>query len=281
MRLKILLTLLALVAAACTSVERAALPKPEVLPGGPWSQSAKPPGQVVDHQPWTAFLSRHVRTDAEGVNRVAYARVSSRDRAALDRYLAALQQVRPERLTRDQQLAYWINLYNALTVDVVLDAYPVASIRDITDSPLPVGPWNQPVARVAGQSLTLNDIEHRIIRPIFDEPRIHYALNCAAAGCPNLMARAWTARTLEADLAAAEYAYVHDPRGLRFDEQGRLVASKIYAWFREDFADTPEGVLDYLRSVAGPDLKAQLAATRRIARYDYDWSLNDQAQRAQ
>ncbi|WP_240336762.1 DUF547 domain-containing protein [Tropicibacter sp. Alg240-R139] len=280
MRLRTLavLTVVALLS-ACTAIERAAVPKADPRADVFPTQFAQPPGQAVDHRPWSTFLSRFVRRDADDVNRVDYATVSKSDRETLDRYLATLQQVRPHRLTREQQLAFWINLYNALTVDQVLDAYPVASIRDINDGLLSIGPWDRPVAQVAGQSLSLNDIEHRIIRPDYAEPRIHYALNCAAVGCPNLMPRAWQAATLDVDLAEAEHAYVHDRRGVRFDGQGRLIVSKTYAWFREDFADTPAGVLDYLRSVADPELKARLDAVSRISRYDYDWALNDRSLR--
>lgn len=273
--MKKLLILLLPLLAACASVERLALPASEPLPGQTLTRFTPPPGQQVDQQDWTAFLSRYVAADTQGVNRVAYGRVSQADRARLDGYLANLQAVDPAQLTRDQQLAYWINLYNAATVDVVLENYPVASIRKIKDGPLSIGPWNRPLVQVAGETLTLNDIEHRIIRPTFDEPRIHYALNCAAVGCPNLMNRAWQSDTLERDLAAAERAYINDPRGVRFDDGGGLILSKIYIWFREDFGPDEQAVLAYIRSVADPDLRARLEKTARVSAYKYDWALND------
>jgi len=159
----------------------------------------------------------------------------------------------------------------------VLENYPTASIRDIKDGPLSIGPWNRPLAVVAEQTLTLNDIEHRIIRPTFDEPRIHYALNCAAVGCPNLMDRAWRAETLEHDLAEAEHAYVNDPRGVRFDERGRLTLSKIYIWFREDFGPDEQAVIAHIAEAVNPDLRAQLQRAGRVNSYEYDWALNDAA----
>ncbi|NVO56170.1 DUF547 domain-containing protein [Rhodobacteraceae bacterium B1Z28] len=263
--------------AACASVERLALPAAKPLADQTLTRTSLPPGERIDHHDWSTFLHRNVAPDAGGVNRVAYAQVSQVDRTRLDRYLADLQKVDPSRLTRDQQLAYWINLYNALTVDLILDHYPVASIRDITDGPLSFGPWDRPLAQVVGQSLTLNDIEHRIIRPTFAEPRIHYALNCAAVGCPNLMNRAWQAEMLERDLVAAERAYINDPRGVRFDQRGRLILSKIYIWFREDFgADEPAVIADIARA-ADPDLRARLHAAPRVSAYTYDWALNDAA----
>ncbi|WP_170411704.1 DUF547 domain-containing protein [Ruegeria atlantica] len=274
---KLLILLFLPLLTACASVERLALPAPKALPGQSLTRFASPPGEKIDHRDWTVFLNRYVATDETGVNRVAYGQVTQADRARLDGYLADLQAVNPALLTRDQQLAYWINLYNALTVHEVLDNYPVASIRDIKDSPLSIGPWNRALALVAGQELTLNDIEHRIIRPTFDEPRIHYALNCAAVGCPNLMGRAWRAETLERDLTAAERAYVNDPRGVRFDDRGGLILSKIYIWFREDFGPNEKAVLAYIETAAEPELRARLQQTPRVKAYQYDWALNDAA----
>ncbi|EEE38343.1 hypothetical protein RKLH11_2185 [Rhodobacteraceae bacterium KLH11] len=276
--MKALLSLLLLpVLASCTSVERLALPAPTPLPNTALTRTAPLPGERIDHRDWSRFLNRYVAADTQGVNRVAYGQVSAADRAQLDQYLEQLQSVDPARLTRDQQLAYWINLYNALTVDLILENYPVASIRDITDGVFSFGPWDRPLAQVAGQSLTLNDIEHHIIRPTFDEPRIHYALNCAAVGCPNLMDRAWQAETLERDLAAAEHGYINDPRGVRFDGRGRLILSKIFAWFREDFAPNEKAVIAYLETAAEPELRAQLQTTPRVNAYEYNWALNDAA----
>lgn len=263
--------------AACASVERLALPNAVPFTDTNLTRVAQPPGDRVDHRDWSSFLARYVATDTQGVNRVAYAQVTQADQARLDQYLSDLQSVDPARLTRDQQLAYWINLYNALTVDLILENYPVASIRDITDGAFSFGPWDRPLAQVAGQDLTLNDIEHRIIRPTFNEPRIHYALNCAAVGCPNLMDRAWRAETLERDFSAAENAYVNDPRGVRFDTRGRLILSKIYIWFREDFGPNDRAVLAYLAAAADPALGARLSQTSRISGYEYDWALNDAA----
>lgn len=274
MRTFLIILLLPLLA-ACASVERLALPAATPLQQTSLTDTVPPPGERVDHGDWSAFLSRYVAPGAQGVNRVAYRQVTPSDRALLDRYLAELQAVNPASLTRDQQLAFWINLYNSVTVDVVLDHYPVASIRDITDGGLSFGPWDRKLVQVAGQTLSLNDIEHRIIRPSFEEPRIHYALNCAAVGCPNLMDRAWEAKTLERDLAAAERSYVNDPRGVRFDERGRLVLSKIYIWFREDFGPNEKAVLAYLQTAAEPELRARLQEARRVGAYRYDWALNE------
>ena len=224
------------------------------------------------------LLTTLMMSSAFAVALPAYAQVTDPDRAALQRYLASLQQISPATLTRDQQLAYWINLYNAQTVELVLDAYPVDSILNIKEGVLPTGPWNRKVVTIDSQPLSLNDIEHRIVRPVFREARIHYALNCAATSCPNLSPMAWRADGLDAALAAAERAYVNDPRGVQIAEDGTITLSKIYAWFKEDFGDTEADIIARLAAVANPPLREQLQARKQVARYRYDWSLNDAAQ---
>lgn len=266
----------ALAFSACSSIERAALPSPE-LKAIRFAQLTPNGGGMVDHAAWDRFLDAYVATDAEGINRVDYGRVSAADRQALDAYLASLEAVDSRSLGRPEQLAYWLNFYNAATVDIVLEAYPVGSIRKITDGPLSFGPWDRPIAEMDGQPLTLNDIEHGIIRPVFADPRIHYALNCAAAGCPNLALDAWRVEGLYEALDAAEQAYIHDPRGVRIDTDGDLVLSKIYIWFQEDFGENEAAVIERLRLVGDAELRAKLEGRTSVDRYDYDWRLNDQS----
>ena len=236
---------------------------------------------AVDHGPWTDLLSRYVSTGADGINRVAYGRWTGPDRNALDAYLARLAGTAISAMNRGEQFAYWVNLYNALTVRVILDHYPVASIRDIDVSPglFSSGPWGRTLITVEGEALTLDDIEHRILRPIWRDPRIHYAVNCAALGCPNLAPTAFTASGLNAMLDGAAAAYVNHVRGARV-ESGRLVVSSIYTWFEEDFAGSDAGVIAHLRRYAGPTLIASLNGVTRIADHDYDWSLNGANNRA-
>ncbi|MEL6476311.1 MAG: DUF547 domain-containing protein [Pseudomonadota bacterium] len=239
-----------------------------------WLEHSAGSAVTVDHSAWDGWLGRYVATDGDGVARVAYGAVTAADRQVLEGYLAALQAVDPAGLNRDEQLAYWINMYNAVTVDLILDHYPVGSIRDIGSGLLDTGPWDRELVRVKGRALSLNDIEHGIIRPVFNEPRIHYAVNCAAISCPNLAGKAWTGAGLEADLAAAERSYVNDPRGVRV-EGGSVVLSSIYNWFREDFGASEAAVLARLAGVAEGALAETLAGKGAVDSYAYDWALND------
>ena len=210
------------------------------------------------------------------MNRFAYGRVSVTDGAGLDAYLARLAALPISRYGRAEQRAYWINLYNALTVQLVLAHYPVASIRDIAISPglFAIGPWGKRLVEIEGETLSLNDIEHRILRPIWRDPRIHYAVTCAALGCPSLQRFAFTAANTESLLESAARAYVNHPRGVRLAE-GRLLLSSIYVWFAEDFGSDDAAIVAHLRRYAEPPLAAQLERTTAIAGHAYDWSLND------
>ena len=259
---------------ACASVERLALPKPMLLSENFVFQTPAQAEQV-DYAAYNQFLSEYWAMDTNGIARVNYKAVNASDQANLVRFIDQLQQVDPGDLERDDQLAYWINLYNAQTIRVVLDAYPVGSIREIKDGPFSIGPWNRKDVVVNGTALSLNDIEHRIIRPTFNEPRIHYALNCAAASCPNLASQAWRGAGLDAAFEAAELSYLADDRGISIGEDGRVTASKIYIWFREDFGVNENEVFARLISKSPESKATALRARGRIDGYAYDWSLNE------
>lgn len=239
-----------------------------------WTRHDPAEQATISHTAWDRFLSTYAMRADDGVKRVAYGLVSDRDRARLDDYIATLSDTRISRYARAEQFAYWVNLYNALTVRVVLDHYPVSSIRDIDISPglFADGPWRKTLVSVEGVGLSLDDIEHRILRPIWEDSRIHYAVNCAAVGCPNLQPVAFTSDNTERLLERAARAYVNDPRGVRI-EDGRVTVSSIYNWFMSDF-DSNGGVIAHIKRYAEPGLLAKLEGIDRIHGYDYDWSLN-------
>ncbi|MBM3521829.1 MAG: DUF547 domain-containing protein [Alphaproteobacteria bacterium] len=241
-----------------------------------WQAQDASSTQRIDHGAWDAFLKRHVVASPDGVNRVGYARVSGSDKAGLDAYIQSLAGAVVGKLNRGEQRALWTNLYNALTVQVVLGAYPVKSIRDIKISPglFSSGPWGKKLVKVEGEEVSLDDIEHRILRPIWKDPRTHYAVNCASIGCPNLPRDAFTAGTMNAMLDAAARAFVNHARGAAVKD-GRLTTSSIYVWFKDDFGGNDEGVIDHLKRFAAAPLAEALAGVTRIGTDQYDWALND------
>jgi hypothetical protein len=227
-----------------------------------------------------ALYARYIVAGEDGINRVAYNawKQAPADRAALDAAIAALTRERPSQMPSAAQFAYWANLYNALTLQEVLRHYPVASIRDIKsrgvlDFGALIGPWKTHLATVEGRRLSLDDIEHGIMRPTFRDPRVHYALNCASIGCPNLQHRVFRAETLEAQLDAAARIFINHRRGVRL-EGGQLRLNSIYDWFRIDFGDVSR-LRAHLVHYAEPDVRRAILASTRIAGYDYDWRLND------
>ena len=230
---------------------------------------------AVDHSAWDAFLTKYVSPDAQGINRVCYRSVTSADRQNLNCYLQQLQSIDVRNLNRNEQLAYWFNLYNAATISVVLNNYPIRSVRQIKEKLTDfVGPFDdEGTVEVLGKPLSLNDIESGIIRPIWNDPRIHYALNCASYGCPNLANTAWQSHDLDARLNGAASEYINSGRAVKSSLLG-LKASKIYKWYAGDFGGE-EGVLNHLRQYANGNTLQILNGHNCIRGYFYDWSLND------
>ena len=255
------------------SIERLFAPNAEPWPI--WEAHDPSSRARIDHSDWAQLLAAYRRGSNTGVALFAYGDVTPADRERLNRYLSKIAATPVRSLNRNEQFAYWVNLYNALTVKVILDHYPVDSIRDIRlTGGIGSGPWNAKLIRVEDVELSLNDIEHRILRPIWKDPRLHYAVNCASIGCPDLAARPWNAVGLEAALDAAARAYVSSSRGIRF-EGNRASVSRIYDWFVDDFGGNEAGVLAHLKRYATPEIAARLDAAGGLSGQHYDWRLND------
>jgi hypothetical protein len=236
-------------------------------------------GEPVDHSAWERLLKAYVKPGADGLNRVDYAALKAEGLPALRDYIGALEQTDPNKLDRNEQFALLANLYNAKTLEIVASRYPVKSIKDISlggglVATVTGGPWKAKVVKLQGVELSLDDIEHGILRPIFKDPRVHYAVNCASVGCPNLRDEAFTGARLNQQLEQAAKDYVNSPRGVNF-ENGEPTVSSIYVWYIDDFGGDDRGVLDHLRKYAGPDLAKRLAGVNSLGADGYDWSLND------
>lgn len=247
-----------------------------------WDAGDDSNAATIDHSVWQSLLDAFVLEHESGVNRFDYAalKANSGERERLRDYLAGLQAIDPRKYSRAEQKAYWINFYNALTVETVTEEYPVDSIREISESLLgiggliPVGPWRDVRAEVAGIDLTLDDMEHGILRPIYRDPRIHYGVNCASIGCPNLVTTAFSAGNTEELLDGAARAYVNHPRGVDIVDEDFMVISSIYTWFVEDFGGDENGVIEHLLQYAEPELADQLREFFGFIEYEYDWALN-------
>lgn len=263
---------LALAAAALAAPGGAAAAPASRLLSPRWAEFGA--GGDPEAGPWAEFLGRWRRPGADGVARVDYAGAKAAGALGpLRDWIGAMEGVEPAALSRPAAFAFWCNLYNAETVALILEAWPVGSIRDIGGSLFSPGPWREARLTVGGAALSLDDVEHGILRPVWGDARVHYAVNCAALGCPDLGAAPWRAEGLDAALDEAARAFVNHPRGAEV-EGGRLVVSKIYDWFEEDFGGTDAGVIAHLRAHAEPPLAAALEGVTRIAGSEYDWSIN-------
>lgn len=230
---------------------------------------------VIQHSEWQEFLQKHLITNEEGINLIDYPNVRETDRQLLKKYIERMSGINISEYNRAEQLAYWINVYNAITVHTVASYFPVNSIDEINISPglFSIGPWGAKLITVNNISLSLDEIQNRIIRPIWNDSRSHYALNNGAIGAPNLGKEVYTGEKLEQQLNLAAFDYVNSLRGVQVIE-GELVVSKIYDWFSEDFGETKQNVINHIRQFAKEPLKHQLKHVNTIDNYVYNWHLN-------
>jgi hypothetical protein len=231
---------------------------------------AKPDGPTVDHSAFDTLLRKHVAAGGW----VDYAGLEQ-DVPRLDAYLATVKVAPLDQLGRDERLALLINGYNAFTLKLILEHWNGGKLASIKDIP-PKERWDAVRWNVDGHTWSLNQIEHERIRPKFREPRIHFALVCAAVGCPPLRSEAYTGAQLEEQLAdQAHYVHTHD-RWFRYERGAATVGlTQLYDWYGDDFKQMAGSVLEYAARYAEP-LKAALDADERpeITWLDYDWRLN-------
>ena len=229
----------------------------------------------VEHKAWQQFLDKYLIFDDKGQSYMSYGKVNQQDKKMLEKYLSYLTELSPKDLSKKQQMAYWINLYNAKTVSLILDEYPVKSIRKLGKSWFSSGPWDDKVLVIDNIEVSLNDIEHRILRPIYNQASLHYALNCASYSCPNLSATVFTSSNAQSQLAEGARNYINHARGVSFDKDGELVLSSIYKWYREDFGITRLDLLTHLIGYSDKALGDKLRAYEGSIKYEYDWNLNE------
>ena len=271
-----ILTIMAVLALACC-VTLPALAAPASEPWPRWQAHDAESNATIDYRAFDAFLGKYVVVHAHGPNGVRYGAVTSADRQRLDQFIRRLEKLRIDDYNRRVQRAYWINLYNAKTLDLVLRHYPVDSIKNIGGGFFSSGPWDETLLKVEGQELSLNDIEHRILRPIWPDGLTHYGVNCASISCPSLLKTAYTGANVAQKLRDNAHAYINSPQGVSIDGT-HVVVSRIYAWYIADFGGDQAGVISQLRRYAAPQLSARLDMLHHINDYRYDWALNDEKQ---
>jgi len=222
--------------------------------------------KVIAHDFWEELLVGLV-TPEGAVNYEGFIA----DKAVLQEYLDLLSTHPPAKnWTEAEQIAYWINAYNAFTVKLIIDNYPLNSIKDIADGlPMINSPWDIKFFKIGGVDFDLNTIEHSILRKHFDEPRIHFAINCASVSCPKLRNEAFTSEKLEQQLSAQANYFVNSPIKNRITEK-EIALSPIFNWFESDF--TKKGnLLSFIQAYTEVELSAKIP----LVYLDYDWNLNE------
>lgn len=213
------------------------------------------------HQIWDALLQKYV-SESGIVNYKGFIK----EQAKFESYLQELAKETPnESWSRNEQMAYWINAYNAFTVKLIIDNYPLKSILDLKGGK----PWDDPFFELNGQAFTLNKIEHEILRPTFKDARIHFAVNCASFSCPKLHNRAYTADNLEDLLNSMAKNFINNPAKNNIAEKNAEI-SKIFEWYADDFK-TEGTLVDFLNKYS----TRKLTSTANISYKDYNWELND------
>lgn len=233
-----------------------------------WDKSNEKNRHAIDHSAWDRLLKRYVVTNhPSGINRFRYANVSREDARELDRYIDSLASLDPRDYCKRVQKAYWLNLYNALTVQLVLHNYPIDSITEIR------GAWDKRLVKVARKKLSLNDIENRILRPIWEDHRIHFALNSASLGSPQILPEAFTYANTRKLLKQAGKDFINHPRGVLL-EAGELHASSIFDWYQQDFARDEKMLTKIFAHYANDRLALYLLGYQGGITYAHDWRLN-------
>ncbi len=230
------------------------------------AMAAGPADAVLLHGDFDRLLNTYV----SGMS-VDYAAWSSHkeDTAALARYVETLAALDPADWPHDDGLAYWINMYNAVTLWLILDHYPIDSIKDIGGF-MKKSAWKRKLVTVAGRELTLNDIENKIIRPTFNDPRIHFALNCASIGCPPLKADAYLPATISEQLDESGRVAMNGDRWVNV-EDGKVRLTKIFDWYKNDFKVDGGSVEAFINRYRNEKVSSE---NQKFSFMSYDWSLN-------
>jgi hypothetical protein len=231
-----------------------------------------------DYKPWQDLLTKYY-DPARGMS---YKSLKEHDKPALDQLRQQLATVDVAALSKTDQLAYWINLYNVSTLAVVIDGYPTKSIRDLSTDPIiRLNVFKKPSVKTKAGAISLNDVENDKIREGFKDPRIHFAINCAAKSCPPIRTEPYTGARLGEQLDDQARRFLNGPHGVRLAKDGdgvTLHVTKILDWFKDDFEKWGGGRVAFIRKYLPADKQKQLDAAKGkvdLTFDDYDWTLND------
>ena len=214
------------------------------------------------HSLWDKLTRKHISSGGK----VNYAGFLS-DKKELELYLNELKEMHSNlaNWNRKNQIAFWINTYNAVTIKLIVDNYPVSSITELEGGK----PWDTELIELGGVQYTLNVIENKIIRPKFNEPRIHFAVNCAAKSCPKIMNKAWTEHNLDRSLTVQTKAFLANKEQNTIKEN-EVILSKIFEWYKSDFGTSNENIIQFINQYSSEKVNSKAT----VSFNEYDWTLN-------
>lgn len=218
-----------------------------------------PSFNIHEYTKLNAFLRKYVTSDGH----VKYSSIKA-NKSELDEIINEFQSTTPESSwSRNEKLAFWINAYNIFTIQLVVDNYPTTSITKITAKP-----WEKKFVKIGGTTYSLGGIENDVIRKKYNEPRVHFALNCASESCPSLLNKAYMPNTLTSQLTAQTKVFLNDSSKNKLESSKSVELSKIFEWYKEDFT-ADGGVIAFINKYSGKDLKSP-----KITYLEYSWDLN-------
>ncbi|MEP7012713.1 MAG: DUF547 domain-containing protein [Acidobacteriota bacterium] len=232
----------------------------------------------VDYSAWNQLLGKYY-DPARGMN---YKALKANDTPALKQLRQKMATVDVASLPKNDQFAYWINLYNISVVATVVDGYPVASIRDLSTDPIVrLNVFKKDTIAIKGGKISLDTIENQKIRPVFKDPRIHFAINCAAKTCPPIRPEAYVGARIGGQLDDQVRKFMTGPFGAKFEKDGKsltVTVTKIMDWFKDDFEKWGGGRTAFLHKFVPADKQKMLDAAKGDVDFEfapYDWKLND------
>lgn len=239
-----------------------------------WDKSDESNQTSIDHTVWQKILEKFVVEHESGINRFDYEglKEDGESNESLIEYVLQTSEVDPRRYTKSEQLAYWINMYNALVVYLVTSQFPLKSFEEIRLAGPDTEPWDLKIANMQDHRLSLSEIRNDILLPIWGDNRIHFALSDASLGGPNLAKEAFRSDNVEELLESGVSTYLNHSRGVSI-KNGELTVSSLFEWYKGDFGGNDEEVITYLRSHTEASLSNQLGEFA-LFETSYDWRVN-------
>jgi hypothetical protein len=240
-----------------------------------WAVNNPASTEEIDHSIWNRILKTYVSTNSKGQNLFNYAAVSPADQRALKHYLEVLSLVKVGGLNKNEQLAFWINAYNAIVVQAILKSYPVESVLDVDGNIFNRGPWKDNYFSVGGMPINLFNIRHNILFANWDDIRVIYTLSCGAIGCPNIGSKAVRGKHVGGYLNSATIAFINGPVAILKFDNGSIKTSRLFYWSKREFKKRKISLLSHLKFYAAGDMAYKLKSVDRFAGYGFNWHLND------